>query len=126
MPRIRHVNSVTISGRLLAAPELRYTSRNLAVLEFKIDAQVPSGSGGDGFEGNRPKRLRRTQVLDGGFFEVMAIGDLAEKGADHLIVGTFVIIAGKLILERWEHGRWKGSRVKILAKRIGSLGRSPS
>lgn len=125
MPRIRSVNAVTISGRLLSAPELRYTSRSLAILDFRIGARpYKAGTGLEWADppGGPTRPALRQLMRSGAFFEVVAVGDLAETGAEHLVTGSFVTVTGRLALERWEYWRWEGSRVKILAKRIEPLG----
>jgi hypothetical protein len=128
MPKTRNINTVAISGKVLSSPELRYTPRNVAVLDFRLVTR-PYKRARAGLEWDDPpvgsaKRPPRLLVHGGAFFEVVAIGDLAETGAEYLDAGKFVTVTGRLAIERWEYWKWKGSRVKILAQKIEEADRA--
>jgi single-strand DNA-binding protein len=74
------VNRVTLIGRLVADPELRYTPNGIAVTRFRL-----ANNGTDATQ----------------YYTVIAWRRLAEVAAEHLAKGRLVYIAGRLKGRTW-------------------------
>ncbi|MBN1422403.1 MAG: single-stranded DNA-binding protein [Planctomycetes bacterium] len=106
-------NSVLLTGRLTAKPELRYTQSGTAVgtLRVAITRSLPETK----------TRGARTETA---IVEVTAWGRQAEACASHLAAGSTVAIEGRLEVEAWE-GRdgARREKLKVTAHRVQFLGR---
>ena len=79
------INTITLSGRLVAAPELRYTTNGTAVASGRIAVD-------DGY-GEQMKTY---------FFDYNAWTHTAEYMAKYAAKGTPVTISGKLTQQTWQ------------------------
>ena len=79
------INTITLSGRLVAAPELRYTTNGTAVASGRIAVN-------DGY-GDSKKTY---------FFDYSAWAHTAEYMAKYAAKGTPVTISGKLTQQIWQ------------------------
>jgi single-strand DNA-binding protein len=106
------LNKVIIVGVLTRDPELRYTTMNIPVANFKI------ASGRKGHNGNRD---------DVCHIGVVAWQKLAESCVEHLRKGQAVLIEGELKSRiKNESNGSRRSFVEIRAQRIQSLSRMES
>lgn len=103
--------SMSISGRLTADPQLRFTPNGDAVASFTVAH-------------SRRKYDKSTgQWVDDGetlFMPVTAWRLLAEGAADQLRKGDAVVVVGTVKQNNWEKDGQKHSRVELVAEDIGS------
>jgi single-strand DNA-binding protein len=83
---------VTLTGRLTADPELRYSAKGSPVARFTV---VTS------------RRVRDSQTgewsdTDTTFWDCVAFGQLGENAAESLTKGTAVLLTGRAAQEEWE------------------------
>ena len=102
---MRNLNSVVVSGRLAAVPELRQTPSGTAVCNFRIACNDSVKNAQTGEYEDRPN-----------WFSVDAFSGLAETCAKYLERGQAVTISGRLRWRQWEgdDGK-KRSAVSIVA-----------
>ncbi|MGQ9837163.1 MAG: single-stranded DNA-binding protein [Cyanobacteriota bacterium] len=98
------MNSIVLTGEVLAEPELRYTPENLAVTSLLL-----------GFSSLRPEEPAY-QV------RVSSFGELAQKVLDNCHVGNQVIVEGQLHMNVVERDGRKEKLAEITARRIHQLG----
>jgi single-strand DNA-binding protein len=84
--------TVTLTGRLTADPEMRYSAKGSPVARFTV---VTS------------RRVRDSQSgewsdTDTTFWDCVAFGQLAENIAESLAKGTAVLVTGRAAQEEWE------------------------
>lgn len=98
------MNTVTLTGNIVADPELRYTPQGTPVVEFSIaNNELVNGE----------------SVLQG-FFDCTAWRDQAENVAE-LSKGSPVVVTGRLEQRRWENEEGQTrTRVRIVALTVGS------
>ena len=96
------INTITISGHLVAEPELRYTQSGSAVANGRIAVD-------DGY-GNSKKTY---------FFDYTAWTNTAEYIAKYATKGTLVTMQGKLTQHTWQTPSGENrSKVEILAQEV--------
>ncbi len=96
------INTITLSGRLVAAPELRYTASGAAVVNGRIAVD-------DGY-GDHKKTY---------FFDYTAWTGTAEYLAKYADKGTLVTLQGKLTQQTWQNANGENrSRVVILVQEV--------
>ena len=96
------INTITISGHLVADPELRYTQSGSAVANGRIAVD-------DGY-GNSKKTY---------FFDYTAWTNTAEYIAKYATKGTLVTMQGKLTQHTWQTPSGENrSKVEILAQEV--------
>ena len=96
------INTITISGRLTAAPELRYTSNGNAVANGRIAVD-------DGYGDNRKTF----------FFDYTAWSHTAEYMAKYAGKGTPVTLQGRLTQDTWQTQTGENrSRVVIVVQEV--------
>jgi single-strand DNA-binding protein len=83
---------VTLTGRTVAEPELRFSAKGQPVARFTV---VTS------------RRVRDSQTgewsdTDTSFWDCVAFSQLAENVAESLVKGTAVIVTGRAAQEEWE------------------------
>ncbi len=83
---------VTLTGRLTADPEMRYSGKGQPVAKFTVATS---------------RRVRDAQTgewsdADTSFWDVVAFGQLAENVAESLLKGTAVIVIGRAAQRTWE------------------------
>lgn len=84
--------SVTLNGRLIKDPEMRYSAKGNAVTSFTV---VTSDRYKDGQD--QTWKDRNTT-----FWDVVCFGQMAESVAESLEKGDLVLVAGKAYQEEWE------------------------
>lgn len=107
------MNMVCVTGRLVADPELKYTTSGIPVASMRIAVN------------------RITKKEDGGyesdFFNVTAWQKTAEFASTYLTRGRLVSIVGRLQERRWvdQASGQKRSVVEIVASQIEGLDKKP-
>ena len=86
---MKDLNSVTMTGRLTADPELRYTNTGYPVMNFTLAF-------------NRSKKQGDEWVEFGNFIDANIYGGQAEWLAQNLHKGSFVALNGSIEQERWQ------------------------
>lgn len=105
------MNIAALSGRLVAAPELRYTPTGDAVATFRIAV-------------DRKRNAEGETTAD--FFTVVVWKKLAEVCAAHLAKGQEVIVVGQLRTRSWTTGDGnKRHAVELHASSV-EFGRKPA
>ena len=97
----RVLNQVVIAGRLVRAPELRYTQQGQAVTTLTLAVGQAL--------------LKLDKEIGTAYFDVVAFGKLAESIAEHLEKGQEVVVAGRLQVREWETQKGKGKKTEIIA-----------
>jgi single-strand DNA-binding protein len=101
--------AVTLTGRLTADPEMRYSAKGSPVAKFTV---VTS------------RRVRDSQTgewsdTDTTFWDVVAFGQLAENVAESLVKGTAVIVTGRAAQEEWQDKEGQKRRsMKVTADEV--------
>ena len=99
------MNTVSLIGRLGAAPRLRYTQNGTAVATCSIAV---------------PRRRNRDEV---DWIDLTFWGKLAELAAQHLTKGRQIGVTGRLLQERWETQEGeKRSRVVVVVHELTFVG----
>ena len=103
------MNSINLTGRLTADPELRETQSGAPVGNMRI--AVARRRGRDGED--------RGAV----FVDVVTFGGLAQVCGEHLEKGRQVAVSGRLELDEWETDAGeRRSRHKVIADEVEFLG----
>jgi single-strand DNA-binding protein len=109
--RLGYLNSVHLIGRLVADPELRYTSKGAPVCDFRIASTRRYK--------NRETGEQQEETL---FINVVAWRRQAELANDFLKKGSAVLIEGRVRSRQWESAQGeKRSTIEIVARRIQFL-----
>lgn len=101
---------ISITGRLTANPELRFTPNGSAVVKFDVAI-------------NERKLNKATNQWEDGeamFLRVEAWKQLAESAADRLEKGDLVTVVGDLKPDNWEKDGQKRIGFKVAAKEIAA------
>ena len=109
--RLGYLNTVSLIGRLVADPELRYTQKGAPVCSFRIAS-------------SRRYKNRETGELqeDTLFINIVTWRRQAELANDYLKKGSAVLIEGSLRSRQWESSQGeKRSAIEIVAWRIQFL-----
>jgi single-strand DNA-binding protein len=95
--RIKHENTVRLTGRATGDPELRYSSESLAVAKVRIAVH---------------EDRRGTE-----FVSLVAFGDTAEALAEGVHKADNLTVAGRLHTSTWDakDGSGKRSRTEVIA-----------
>ena len=111
--RLPSLNLVMLTGRVVADPDLRYTPKGTAVLEFRMAV-------------NRRYMDRATSEWkeESSFFNVIVWGEQAERVGERMKKGSAVMLEGELRSRTWDdkEGR-KRSVVEVIARRVQVLDR---
>jgi single-strand DNA-binding protein len=109
----KDINSVQISGRLGADPELRYLPSGSSVANFRIASSRPFKRGD-----NSDWEEETTWA------SITAWGSLGERVNDSFGKGDRVIVIGRLRLEEWDdkNGGGKRSKISIVADNVQPMG----
>ncbi len=99
------VNRITLSGRLVADPELKYLPSGTAVTNLRLASNRTYTSNGE----------RREEAL---FVDVEVYGKSAEAVAQHKAKGAFLIVDGRLRQNTWERDGQRYSRLAVLADQV--------
>ncbi|MFH8483664.1 single-stranded DNA-binding protein [Streptomyces sp. NPDC018055] len=109
-------STITLTGRLTAAPEIRFTAQGTAVVAFTI---VTS---------RRVKNQQTNEWSDADvtYWDCKAFKQLAQNIADSLDKGMEVVATGRAVQESWEDRQTgaKRSKVAVLLDAIGPSLRS--
>ncbi|MFO7639213.1 MAG: single-stranded DNA-binding protein [bacterium] len=112
--RLPNLNLVLISGRVVQDPDLRYTPKGTAVLEFRIAV-------------NRryPDRATGEWKEEASFFPVITWSQQAERIGERMKKGSAVLVDGELRSRSWDdkEGR-KRTVIEIHARRVQLLDRT--
>jgi single-strand DNA-binding protein len=109
--RLGYINSVTLIGRLVADPELRYTQKGAPVCDFRIASSRRWK--------NRESGEWQEETL---FINVVAWRRQAELANDFLKKGSAVLIEGSLRSRQWENTKGeKRTTIEVVARRIQYL-----
>lgn len=109
--RLGYLNHVTIIGRLVADPELRYTQKGAPVCDFRIASSRRYK--------NRDTGEWQEETL---FINIVAWRRQAETANDFLKKGSAVLIEGGLRSRQWETTKGeKRSAIEVVARRIQFL-----
>lgn len=101
----RNMNNFNLIGNLTRDPELRYTSDELAILNFSV-----------AYTDHRSKEKRTS------YFDCKAFGKFAESIASYKRKGDEVGLHGKLQQERWTNDEDQNrSRVVLIVEEIDYL-----
>lgn len=106
---MKDINSVTLVGRLVRDPELRYTNGGMAVLGFDIAV-------------NRSVKHGDQWKNEANFFNCVLFGKMGEAVSKYMAKGKQVCIIGELTQDRWEKDGQKHSKVKIICSSLQLLG----
>lgn len=99
---------VTLTGRVVADPELRFSAKGVAVVSLRV---VTSG---------RRKTDAGWEDVDTTFWTVSAFKQLAENAAESLAKGDLVVVTGKAKSRDWEDKEGnKRTVVEVTADHIG-------
>ena len=98
------MNSVNITGRLTASPELRYTNDAKPVASLRVAING------------------RNDHVD--FVDVTVWGKLAETVAEHKSKGDQLAVSGGITSSEWEHDGDRRYRTAITAEEIVFLARA--
>ena len=98
-------NRVTLSGRLVADPELKYLPSGTAVTNLRLASNRTYMSNGE----------RRDEAL---FVDVEVYGKPAEAVTQHKAKGAFLIIDGRLRQNTWERDGQRHSRLLVVADQV--------
>ena len=103
------MNSITLTGRLTADPEVRGTKTGTAIGEFRLAVQR--------------RRSRDGEDRGAVYVDVVCFGGLAESVAEYLVKGRQVAVSGRLELDEWENNKGeRRSRHKVVADEVEFLG----
>ena len=104
------MNSINLTGRLTADPEMRTTHSATAVTEFRLAVQR--------------RRSREGEDRGAVYVDVVCFGGLAESCAQYLEKGRQVAVHGRLELDEWETDAGeRRSRHKVVADEVEFLAR---
>lgn len=98
------MQSLTIIGNLVKAPELRHTQEGIPVCSFTVAV-------------NRTK-TKNNQNPGADFFNVSAWRAQGENCAKYLDKGSKVCIIGVISLRTWEKGEKHGASLEVIADRV--------
>lgn len=101
---------VTIEGKLVFDPELRFAGSGVAVCSMRLVAA------------DRRKNTSTDEWEDGDtlWIDVTAFKQLAEHCAESLTKGDLVLIHGKMKTESWEKEGEARSKIAIVADSVGA------
>lgn len=101
---------VTIEGKLVFDPELRFARSGNAVCAMRLIAA------------DRRKNTNTDEWEDGDtlWIDVTAFKQLAEHCAESLTKGDLVLVHGKIKTEEWEKDGEKRSKIAVVADSVGA------
>lgn len=103
------MNTLALIGRLVEAPELRFTPNGAAVANCRI---AVNGAGNFISEG---------EGYEAGFFSVVVWGKTAQNLADYCDKGREIAVQGRLSQRHWEGENGNVYVTEIIAERIDFL-----
>jgi single-strand DNA-binding protein len=109
--RLGSLNYVVLMGRAVREPELKYSPKGNPICNFSIAV-------------NRRYQDKETQEWkdDASFFNIVALGQWAERAAERLKKGSALLIEGRLRSRSWTNqSGMKQSRVEIITNRLQFL-----
>jgi single stranded DNA-binding protein len=101
------LNRVTLSGRLVADPELKYLPSGTAVTNLRLASNRSFTSNGE----------RRDEAV---FVDVEVYGKAGEALTQHKAKGDFLLVDGRLRQHTWERDGQRHSRLTVVADRSAS------
>lgn len=109
--RLGSLNYIVLMGRSVREPELKYSPKGNPICNFSIAV-------------NRRYQDKESQEWkdDVSFFNIVALGMLAERCSERVKKGSALLIEGRLRSRTWTNQNgMKQSRVEIIAARIQFL-----
>lgn len=107
---MKDINTVTLTGRLTRALEIKYTPSGVPVGKFSLAV-------------NRNKKKGDLWVDEASFFECALFGKSSESLAQYLIKGKQVAVSGEMRQERWTSQDGQNqSRVVVVISSISLMG----
>ena len=104
------MNIVILIGRLVAAPELKYTQANIAMCSFRLA------------EDRRYKNQQGNEETD--FIDCVAWRQQAEFMTNYLEKGSLIAVQGQLQVRSWQAQDGTNRRtVEVIVENVQSLGR---
>jgi len=107
--RLARINSILITGRLTADPNLNFTPDGVPVLKFRIASD----------RSYKDKSGNWTKAVT--YIPVSVWGEQAERFAETLHKGSAVFVEGRIQSKSWEQEGQKRNIVEINAYRIQNL-----
>jgi len=103
------MNSITLTGRLTADPDVRDTDAGMAISQFRLAVQR--------------RRSRDGEDRGAVYIDVVCFGGLAGSVAEYLEKGRQVAVTGRLEHDEWEaDDGTRRSRHKVVADEVEFLG----
>jgi len=103
------MNSITLTGRLTADPDVRDTDAGMAISQFRLAVQR--------------RRSRDGEDRGAVYIDVVCFGGLAESCGTYLEKGRQVAVGGRLEHDEWENDAGeRRSRHKVVADEVEFLG----
>jgi single-strand DNA-binding protein len=102
---------ITLSGNLVADPELTFSKNGMAVCKFRVATN------------ERKYDKTSNEWKDGptSYWHVTAFRKLAENVAESLTKGNTVIVVGKVAIEQYETAQGeKRNKTEIIADKVGA------
>jgi single-strand DNA-binding protein len=102
---------ITLSGNLVADPELTFSKNGMAVCKFRVATN------------ERKYDKTSNEWKDGptSYWHVTAFRKLAENVAESLAKGNTVIVVGKVAIEQYETAQGeKRNKTEIIADKVGA------
>lgn len=99
---MKDLNSVMMTGHLVADPDLRYTNTGFPVMNFSLAF-------------NRSRKVGDEWKEYGNFIDCKLYGNQAEFFAQNLHKGSFVAVMGSLDQERWQNSEGQNRSKMVLA-----------
>lgn len=109
--RLGYLNTVMLTGRLVADPELRYTGKGAPVCDFRLACSRRYK--------NKESGEAQEETL---FINIVAWRRQAELVNDYLKKGSAILVEGRLRSRQWETPQGeKRSAIEVVAYRIQFL-----
>jgi len=108
------INSVTLIGRLVEKPIVKYSSQGVAVANLRIANNTFTRNSPDG---------SNTKV---NYFTIVVFGKVAENCERLLNKGQQIAVQGRLDQNTWEINGQKRSIVRIIANSVQFIGGKPT
>ena len=99
------LNRVSLSGRLVADPELKYLPSGTAVTNLRLASNRSYTTNGE----------RRDEAL---FVDAEVYGKAGEALAQHKAKGDFLLVDGRLRHHTWERDGQRHSRLTVVADQV--------
>ena len=106
------MNSITLTGRLTADPDVRDTDAGMAISQFRLAVQR--------------RRSRDGEDRGAVYIDVVTFDGLAKVCGQYLTKGRRVAVTGRLELDEWEKDGQRRQRHKVVADTVEFLDSAPA